>query len=128
MQARYIHHAVFLHRRRIVVVLAIHPADALPQTVFLQQELVQALNGERLHARNHRVKAIHPLEHKGTLAADELSTAVPPQLVAQSVRQQQLQLGCRVEDPAALVSTQLPGANPAHLLHLGLWIIQVFPG
>jgi len=57
---------------------------------------------------------------ESTLAASKFGFAITGDILAQDVRKQNLEveLRCRVEDPAPLVSTQLPGTDPANLLHL----------
>lgn len=99
---------------------AVQPRDAEPQPLLLQQQPLQALQGQRLHPGHHRVEPEHPLQHEGALGAGELPAAVPAQPAAQGVGQQHLQaqLGCGVEDPAPLVPAQFPRADSAGLLHL----------
>ena len=81
---------------------------------------MQALDRKGFDPGNDGVESIDPIEHERALAASKLSLAIAGDIPAQDVRQQNLEveLGRRVEDPAPLVSAQLPGTDPANLLHL----------
>lgn len=127
-EPRNVHHPVslFFTRSRdctiIRVGFPVKPADALPQPVFLLQEPLQPLDGQGLHAGDHRVEAVHAVQHEGALGAGKLPSAIPRQLTPEGVRQQHLQveLGGGVEDPPPLVTAQLPSTDAAGLLHLDI--------